>query len=146
MELIERYGLNTIGSNKKSLFKRAKSKILGNSLEEQFRKLIPNEANVIRDGTGISIPAENLVVGDIVYLKAGDKIPADIRIFQKESLQALNPLDGNEYKCSIEPTSDDIKDSRNIVFGTSSILLGKGIGIVIHTGNDMLIVKNNQQK
>ena len=49
---------------------------------EIFKKMIPQEATVIRDGTKIQINAEDCVLGDIVFVKFGDRIPADIRIIE----------------------------------------------------------------
>jgi len=45
-----------------------------------FKSLIPNVINVIRDGKAIEINTKLLVVGDIVTINAGEKIPADIRL------------------------------------------------------------------
>lgn len=51
---------------------------------ESFRKMIPQNAMVIRDGNKQEINSENLVRGDIVELRGGDRIPADIRVVQGE--------------------------------------------------------------
>lgn len=47
---------------------------------ESFKKMIPQEASVNRDGKTYNVPASQLVIGDIVNVKIGDKVPADIRI------------------------------------------------------------------
>lgn len=47
---------------------------------EGFKNLIPEKATVIRNGQRSTIDAEDVVVGDIVVLREGDRIPADIRI------------------------------------------------------------------
>ena len=44
-----------------------------------FKKFVPNKATVVRDNVIMVIKVENIVIGDIVQLKAGDKVPADIR-------------------------------------------------------------------
>lgn len=49
---------------------------------ESFKKMIPQEATVLRDGAKIQINAEECVIGDIVFVKFGDRIPADIRIVE----------------------------------------------------------------
>ena len=56
---------------------RKSSKIL-----ESFNKLVPTFAHVHRQGKMMEVPTENLVVGDIVEVKGGDRIPADIRILK----------------------------------------------------------------
>ena len=50
---------------------------------ESFKKMIPQEASVKREGKIYNAPASQLVVGDIVNVKIGDKVPADIRIVSK---------------------------------------------------------------
>lgn len=47
---------------------------------------MPQKARVIRDSVIMIVKVENLVAGDIVLLKAGDKVPADLRIFEAEKL------------------------------------------------------------
>jgi len=47
---------------------------------ESFKNLVPQHANVIRNAETITIRAEELTLGDLVLVKFGDRIPADIRI------------------------------------------------------------------
>ena len=56
---------------------------------ESFKKLVPQEATVLRNGDKLSVNAVNLVVGDIVFVKAGDRIPADLRIFEARNLKVF---------------------------------------------------------
>lgn len=56
---------------------------------EALREMLAPEADVFRDGEMISIPAENLVAGDVVFLEAGDKVPADGRVIEKTSLEVV---------------------------------------------------------
>ena len=49
---------------------------------ESFKNLVPQYATVVRDGSKHTIPAEEVVVGDIVEVKGGDRIPADIRVIR----------------------------------------------------------------
>ena len=55
---------------------------------ESFKKLIPQEATVLRDGMKTTINPERCVVGDIVFVKSGDRIPADIRIVESKGMKA----------------------------------------------------------
>ena len=57
------------------------------SLMEQFRAMVPEKASVVRDGVMKPIDTSELVVGDIIRLKSGDKIPADCRIIFNESMK-----------------------------------------------------------
>ena len=49
---------------------------------ESFKNLVPQYATVIRDGQRHTISAEKVVLGDIVEIKGGDRIPADIRVLK----------------------------------------------------------------
>ena len=54
---------------------------------ESFKKMVPRRADVIRDGVVQSINAEDIVRGDIIQIRGGDKVPADIRILNAKSLK-----------------------------------------------------------
>ena len=56
---------------------------------EALREMVAPEADVIRDGKMSTIPAVDLVPGDVIYLEAGDKVPADGRIFEETSLEVI---------------------------------------------------------
>lgn len=49
---------------------------------ESFQQMLPQRANVLRDGERKELPVTELVVGDIVLLETGDSVPADIRILK----------------------------------------------------------------
>lgn len=57
------------------------------NLMAQFRALVPQSASVIRDGNLQPLPVSDLVLGDVIRLKAGDKVPADCRIILNESMK-----------------------------------------------------------
>ena len=61
---------------------------------DSFKKMIPQEALVLRDGQKRVMPAEDIVIGDIVYVKFGDRVAADIRIIEakgfKVSIELIN--------------------------------------------------------
>jgi P-type E1-E2 ATPase len=53
---------------------------------DSFNKMLPQQAIVVREGNKMNIPAEQLVVGDIVHVEIGNKIPADIRVLSCSGL------------------------------------------------------------
>ncbi len=69
-----------------SYYQDAKS----SAIMESFKNLVPQFATVIRNGQTLIIPAEEVVVGDIVEVKGGDRIPADIRIIKGINIQKSN--------------------------------------------------------
>jgi Ca2+-transporting ATPase len=95
--------------------------------------------NVKRDGAIYSIPAKNLVPGDIVLLSAGSKVPADIQLthivdFQVE--EALLTGESKPIKKKLVDIQDDVTvgDRINMAFSGANVLSGKAEGIVTATG------------
>lgn len=66
-----------------SYYQEAKS----SRIMDSFKKLVPQYAQVIRDGVQTSVNVTDLAVGDVVELKYGDRIPADVRLFQSHGLK-----------------------------------------------------------
>jgi magnesium-transporting ATPase (P-type) len=54
---------------------------------DAIRELLSSQATVLRDGKRISLPAEELVPGDVVFLQSGDRVPADLRLFNVKNLR-----------------------------------------------------------
>jgi P-type E1-E2 ATPase len=54
---------------------------------EAIKAMLSASANVVRDGKRNSIEADQLVPGDVVFIKSGDRIPADLRLLQVTNLQ-----------------------------------------------------------
>jgi sodium/potassium-transporting ATPase subunit alpha len=57
---------------------------------ESFKNMVPQCATVVREGEKLSIRAEELTMGDVVQVKFGDRIPADIRIMESKSFKVDN--------------------------------------------------------
>ena len=103
-----------------------------------LRKLLPQQAQVVREGEVSRVPAEQLVPGDIIYLEQGDKIPADCRLIETfgarinnsaitgESLPKMRESDPSEM--------DNLVDSKNIVLAGTSMVSGQAKAIVFATG------------
>lgn len=109
---------------------------------ESFARLIPPTAEVLRSGQVASIEARFLVVGDIVHIKGGDKVPADLRIIAASSLQVDNSgLTGESKAVSLSPESSDpnLLEARNMAFFSTSVIQGNGRGIVVQTGDNTIM-------
>lgn len=88
------------------------------------------------------IDPETIVIGDIVDLSIGNLVPADVRVCQASNLKVENSSLTGETEPqprSIECTSPIMLESRNVAFYTTSIIDGKGFGIVISTGDNTII-------
>ncbi len=107
---------------------------------EALQKLSGHEAKVIRDGNIQTIPARELVQGDVVVLDTGDFIPADLRIFEAVNLKSQEAsLTGEsvpvEKQASVINEEElPIGDRANMLFSSSLVTYGRGKGIVVETG------------
>ncbi len=113
---------------------------------EGIKKMLSLEAMVIRDSKKLKINADQLVPGDIVFLKAGDKIPADIRIIQTKNFRVEEaPLTGESTDVSKSPEPDDEKaivgDQRSMAFSGTMVTYGTATGVVVKTGTHTEIGK-----
>lgn len=107
---------------------------------DAIRSMLSLEAVVRRDGARRTIPAEELVPGDVVYLKAGDKVPADLRVLRSDSLQAQEaPLTGESTP--IDKAADPVAaesvlgDRFSMLYSGTLVTYGAGRGIVVATGS-----------
>jgi Ca2+-transporting ATPase len=108
---------------------------------ESLKKMIVTEAQVLRNGEKHTIPSVDLVPGDIVFLQAGDKIPADLRLHEMKNLRVdESSLTGESIPVekSPEPLSKDtvLADRLNMAYAGSLVTSGMGDGIVVATGNE----------
>ncbi|XP_033096761.1 sodium/potassium-transporting ATPase subunit alpha-3-like isoform X1 [Anneissia japonica] len=121
-----------------SYYQEAKSA----AIMESFEKMVPQEALILRDGQWSSVNAEYVVVGDIVEVKSGDRIPADIRIIEARSLKVDNSsLTGESEPQSRGPefTNDNPLETRNIAFFSTNAVEGNAKGIVIQCGDNTVM-------
>uniref|UniRef100_A0A672RYH0 Sodium/potassium-transporting ATPase subunit alpha n=1 Tax=Sinocyclocheilus grahami TaxID=75366 RepID=A0A672RYH0_SINGR len=105
---------------------------------ESFRNLVPQQALVVRDGEKKVINAEEVVAGDLVEVKGGDKIPADLRIISAHGCKVDNSsLTGESEPQSRTPdfSHENPLETRNIAFFSTNCVEGTGRGIVINTGD-----------
>ena len=104
---------------------------------EQFRKMLPLKAEVLRDGKHKQVPAEELVPGDILFISAGDKIPADARLIEENTLKVDHSSITGEAEPQLrklECTHEDLLESRNLIFSGTLAMTGDGRALVYATG------------
>jgi len=107
-----------------------------------LKKMSAPNARVIRDGQQQTIPARDLVVGDLVMVEAGNYMPADLRLVESFNLKSEEasltgesvPVD-KSAKAILEPDAP-IGDRDNCAFSSMLVTYGRGTGIVIATGMD----------
>lgn len=112
---------------------------------EALQEMSAAVSHVLRDGKLVTIPSEELVVGDVVMLEAGDAVPADGRIIQSASLKIEEAaLTGESVPVSKfiqclelgEAKDIPLGDRRNMVYMGSTVAYGRGIAVITATGMD----------
>uniref|UniRef100_A0A8C1HZX7 Sodium/potassium-transporting ATPase subunit alpha n=1 Tax=Cyprinus carpio carpio TaxID=630221 RepID=A0A8C1HZX7_CYPCA len=117
-----------------SYYQEAKS----SKIMESFKNLVPQQALVVRDGEKKSINAEEVVAGDLVEVKGGDRIPADLRIISAHGCKVDNSsLTGESEPQTRTPdfSNENPLETRNIAFFSTNCVEGTARGIVINTGD-----------
>lgn len=106
---------------------------------DSLKKLSSPNSKVLRDGKKKTIPVREIVVGDIVFLEAGDYIPADGRLIEAQSLKVVEGMLTGEAEAVLKH-SDKIEeevgigDQRNMVFSGATVVYGRGTLVVTETG------------
>ncbi|VFV18358.1 sodium potassium-transporting [Lynx pardinus] len=117
-----------------SYYQEAKS----SKIMESFKNMVPQQALVIREGEKMQVNAEEVVVGDRVEIKGGDRVPADLRIISAHGYKVDNSsLTGESEPQTRSPdcTHDNPLETRNITFFSTNCVEGTARGVVVATGD-----------
>jgi len=110
-----------------------------NRIMKSIKSLIAQEASVIRDAKQQLIHANDIVVGDIVVLTTGDRVPADLRIVQMSSDlrfdRSLLTGESDMIPASLDSTSDNALETRNLALTSTFVTQGTCHGVVFATGD-----------
>ncbi|OGV71497.1 MAG: ATPase [Lentisphaerae bacterium RIFOXYB12_FULL_65_16] len=107
---------------------------------EALRRMAAPAATVLRDGIEISVPARDLVPGDVILLRAGDKVPADARLCESINLQieeaALTgeSLAVEKHTTVLTAAELPVGDRRNMAYAGTAVTYGRGRATVVATG------------
>lgn len=110
-----------------------------NKALESIKSMLALDTQVLRNGEWISMPVEELVPGDVVRLRSGDRVPADLRILSENNLQvdesALTGESISAEKDVAEVAQDaGIADRTSMAYAGTIVTAGAGEGIVVATG------------
>jgi magnesium-transporting ATPase (P-type) len=116
---------------------------------KSIRNMLSSEARVIRSGNHETIPTTEIVPGDIIVLRAGDRIPADMRLIEAHNLrveEAILTGESTVVDKYINPLRGELSlgDRTNLVFSGTTVSAGGGVGVVIATGQDTELGHINQ--
>ena len=112
---------------------------------EALQEMSAATSKVLRDGKIVSVRSEDLVVGDVVLLEAGDAVPADCRIFECASMKIEEAaLTGEsvpvgkliEVLVGGDKGEVPLGDRKNMAYMGSTVVYGRGKAVVVATGMD----------
>lgn len=111
---------------------------------QAIKQMLSPHATVLRNANRKSVPAEDLVCGDLVLLEPGDKVPADIRLTQVRGLRTQEAAITGEsvpVDKSVEPVARDapLGDRACMAYAGTLVAAGQGQGIIVETGASMEI-------
>jgi sodium/potassium-transporting ATPase subunit alpha len=105
-----------------------------------IKNLLPDECTVIRDGTQRRIMGSELVPGDVLHIKMGDKLPADIRFVQvtPDGKFDRSILTGETVpvRGTVESTDSNYLETACIGLAGTHCVSGNSVGIVVSTGDN----------
>lgn len=107
---------------------------------DAIRNMLSSSAIALRDGKKVTVPAEELVPGDIVFLQSGDKVPADLRLVTVKDLRVEEAaLTGESVPVekSTGPVGEraTVGDRSCMAFSGTLVTYGQGSGVVTDTGD-----------
>jgi len=109
---------------------------------KDFQNFIPREALVTRDGKDIRIESKLLVPGDIVHIKGGDNVPADLVLFEVSEMKVNNASltgESEDLIRKLDAKTNNILETGNVAFFGTMCTDGAGKGVVIRIGDDTVI-------
>merc|ERR1719193_964624 len=104
--------------------------------------MVPQEAVVLRDGEKRNINATECVLGDVIYVKFGDRVPADIRVVEAKGFKVDNSsLTGESEPQSRSPdfTHENPLETKNFAFFSTNAVEGTCRGIVVMCGDNTVM-------
>lgn len=108
---------------------------------EKFKNMLPPQSIVRRDGALTEVPASELVIGDVIEVKLGDRLPADIRLIECQKLKVDNsPLTGESEPVTrtVDCTDENPMETNNLAFFGTLAVDGTCTGVVVRTADETL--------
>jgi sodium/potassium-transporting ATPase subunit alpha len=116
-----------------------------NKVMNGINNMLPTHTLVLRDGKQTTINALDLVTGDVVYIKMGNKVPADVRLIQvSDDLRFDRSIltgESEPIAGSVDATDPNFLETQNIAMMGTHCVNGSATGIVIGTGDSTMMGK-----
>merc|ERR1712112_38069 len=112
------------------------------AIMESFKNLVPQYALARRDGEKVTITAAELTLGDIVEVKFGDRVPADIRVLEARQFKVDNSsLTGESEPQQRTPefTHENPLETKNLAFFSTNAVEGTCVGMVVNIGDNTVM-------
>jgi Ca2+-transporting ATPase len=108
---------------------------------EQLTRLVSTDCTVIRSGTPLNVDRAKLVLGDVLLLRTGERVPADVRLLASERLRVDESLlTGESVPCQkqVDPLAPDapVAERTDMAFAGTHVADGEGRGVVVATGSN----------
>jgi Ca2+-transporting ATPase len=108
---------------------------------QALARIVKSENVVIRNGEKTRLPSNEIVPGDMVQLRSGDKIPADMRLYHTKDLKIDESILTGESisvkkRTEVFPSNTILAERKNMAYGGTLVTNGYGIGIVVLTGDN----------
>lgn len=110
-----------------------------NNAITQLKKIVRQETKVLRNGHKVQIDSVELVPGDIIFVEAGDKVPADARLIETKNLEIIESNLTGESNNSKKNTKKiligtALADRENMIYMSTLVAQGQGLAVVTATG------------
>lgn len=104
-----------------------------------IRNMLSSQAMVLRSGSHVEVPAEQLVPGDVVVLQSGDKVPADLRLLRVKGLKIQEAVLTGEsvaVEKGVAPVPEEaaLGDRLSMAYSGTLVIHGRASGVVVATG------------
>ena len=112
------------------------------NIMKSFAKLTPQQAKVLRGGEIAVMNADQIVRGDVVIIKNGDRVPADMRIIKVDELKVDNSSltgESEPQKRTIQCTNDNPLETSNLAFFSTNAVEGSATGIIVGVGDNTVM-------
>ncbi|ORY05461.1 calcium ATPase [Basidiobolus meristosporus CBS 931.73] len=106
--------------------------------------MLPANALVNRGGQKVRVPVSDLVVGDVVYLTYGNKVPADARVISCSDLKFDKSVltgESDPIAATVDMTDENYLESKNVALMGTLTTNGEGVGVVVSTGDNTVMGK-----